>query len=120
MRFFTVEREWKDNQAGISCVPAGKYKLIPHSSRRFGETWALVNHDLGVSHWQEDGIPRYAILIHKANYASQLEGCIAIGKYLGVVGDNWSVTSSGHAMEYILALLADESGHTLTIKYAEH
>lgn len=125
LRFFTVEREWLDNKPGISCVPAGEYKLVPHSSRKYPETWALVNHDLGVYHWHDSKAIRYGILLHKANYASELEGCIAIGKYLGVVQDerktlHWSVTSSGHAMAYVLALLAADSEHTLTIKYAEH
>jgi len=120
MRFLSVEREWLDNKPGVSCVPAGKYTLVPHSSRTHPETWALVNHDLGIHHWQEHNATRYGILLHAANYATQLEGCIAFGKYLGTVNGEWSVTSSGHAMEYILAILAGESEHTLTIRYKDY
>ncbi len=31
----TVERPWKNNAAGISCVPEGTYDLVPHNSPKF-------------------------------------------------------------------------------------
>ena len=83
----TVEREWLDNKAGLSCVPEGVYELDPHASNKkwIGNTWALVNHDLGVYHWPNTNAKRYAILIHVANHQGQLEGCIGVGSKYGMV-----------------------------------
>ena len=38
----TLELPWRDNQKGISCIPAGEYKLSPYPSSRFGEVY-IVN-----------------------------------------------------------------------------
>lgn len=77
----TVERPWYDNEPHISCVPEGTYQLVPHSTARFPDTWALVNHALGVAHQPTPGVRRSAILIHAANVADELEGCIAPGLF---------------------------------------
>lgn len=79
-RFYTVERPWVDNKQFISCIPKGYYNLVPHLSSKYGHVLALENDSLGVTHWEED-IPnnRYAILIHVANYPSDVQGCIGLG-----------------------------------------
>jgi hypothetical protein len=74
--------EWRGGKPNASCVPFGTYTIEPHSSNKFGEVWALVNHKLGVYHYPDErkyDTDRYAILIHIANYVTQLEGCIAPG-----------------------------------------
>ena len=128
--FPCIEREWLNNAPNVSCVPTGTYKLVPHSSqkRHIGETWALVNEPLGIYHYPDEDNPmikRWGILIHIANRPEQLEGCIGVGSHWGVSTGkdtlpHWGVSSSRRAMEHFLALLSDESEHTLTIKYAEH
>ena len=76
---FTIELPLKDNKPLISCIPQGLYNVIPHNSKRFPNTWQLLN------------VPgREAILIHSGNYASDVmmgkelhksdtQGCILPG-----------------------------------------
>lgn len=76
---WTIEQPWNNNQIGKSCVPDGEYDLEPHSSKDHPHTWALVNHGLGIAHFPTPGVLRAACLIHSANWAFELEGCIAPG-----------------------------------------
>lgn len=87
----TMERPWVPSllsvagTKGISCVAPGKYRLMPHNSEAHPNVWALVNPMLDVYHWDGDvpiarrNIARTVVLIHSANYASELRGCIAPG-----------------------------------------
>lgn len=90
----TVEQPDNHDMPEHSCIPMGTYTLVPHTSTRLHEddgktplrTWALVNPALGITHSPDDPLPggigyphRSECLIHPANYASQLEGCIAPG-----------------------------------------
>jgi len=111
-KFYTIEREWLDNQAGVSCVPKGHYTLVPHSSRSYPETWALVNEDLGVYHYEDPEAIRTAILFHIANWQKNVRGCIGLGFGLG---GSWNVTDSADATNHFLAMLAQESEHLLEI-----
>ncbi len=74
---FTLERPWMNNQPRISCIPPGTYRLEPHHSRRFPDHYALIGGT--VSHYPDADHVRSAILMHAANKASQLQGCIAPG-----------------------------------------
>ena len=68
----TIELPWKDNAKSISCIPEGRYKVVKHTSPKFGLVAALT----GVT-------GRDAILIHTANNAQrELQGCIAPVSYL--------------------------------------
>lgn len=86
----TIELPWRNDAPDKSCVPAGTYGLVPHivqSGVLAGlRTYALYGPGRGVI--PDDsylsvlpaGIPkRTGILIHPANCASQLLGCIAPG-----------------------------------------
>lgn len=79
----TIERPWihtPEHRGGKkfeSCVPGGRYRMVPHESNRFGKTWALVNPDLDVHH-HDTGSGRYAILIHVGNRVADVVGCIAV------------------------------------------
>lgn len=73
---YSLELPWKDNQKDISCVPPGVYNLIPYTSPKHDSTWYLENESLGVG---GNGAERSFCEIHSANWASQLEGCIALG-----------------------------------------
>jgi hypothetical protein len=50
---------------------------------------------------------RTHILIHAANLASQLNGCIAPGVKLGCLNDKWAVLSSRNAMSRLKNSLPD-------------
>lgn len=65
----TLELPWLDNQRNISCIPAGKYNVIP-IDRPSGRGWALLLKD----------VPgRSAILIHSGNFTWDIKGCILVG-----------------------------------------
>jgi len=67
----------KDDSEG-DCVPKGIYNLVPHSGKRWRDTFALVNEKLKVSRTAKPGF-RSAIVIHLANWSDELQGCIAFG-----------------------------------------
>lgn len=114
----TMERPWVPSPSspcgtkGVSCVPPGTYRLVPHNSEAHPNTWALVSPALWVYHWDENvpttqkGLARTLVLIHAANYASELRGCIAPGKgrFLEPSGRRM-VTQSKIATGQLLALL---------------
>ena len=113
VKFHGVTPYWMNNQKNKSCVPPGRYKLEYHTSNTHPGSWALVNHDLGISHYETPGVPRNACLIHSANWAHELEGCIAPG--LNRVGD--MVRSSKTALEDINDMLQKNEEHYLTIEF---
>lgn len=90
---YTLEDQWRGNQRGVSCIPAGTYEVRPHgwdegSSVRFKEVWQLQN------------VPgRSAILIHAGNYHSNTEGCILPGLGLVVSQTQSMVTESREAIK---------------------
>lgn len=124
--FATVERPWIPNPKGRggmprqSCVPIGSYRVIPHHSVNFPNTYALVNYDLGV-YYQPNDVPkgqdwgRVAILIHVGNFVRNVIGCIAVGMEHGTLGGEPAVLRSGRAMRELDQILARQS-HTLTIQ----
>ena len=117
----SIELGWHDNRPDVSCVPAGEYTLIPYDSPKHGPTWCLHNHLLGVTADGADDT-RARCEIHSANWASQLEGCIALGlDHQPMVNPATgriepAVERSRDAIAELLALLEPLSiGHTLTI-----
>lgn len=106
----TIERPWipstltKGGTKGISCVPPGLYRLVPHDTEAHPETWALVNPQLGVVHQQHQSTnphDRAAVLIHAANWPSELRGCIAPGCRTVKTETGYMVASSREAMKLI-------------------
>ena len=105
MVLFSMERAWRDNEPQVSCVPDGLYELVPHSSVRFPETWALVGET--VSHFPDPSKRRSAILFHAANVSQELEGCIAPGLSVQMFGAQLAVTSSQAAMDRLRSALGN-------------
>lgn len=98
----TIERPWLDNKTNISCIPAGLYKISSTVSPKFGDTYKVRD----VPH-------RTHILFHKANKASELQGCIAPVAKFGILKDaegrcEWAGLSSKHAYDKLMALLDGE------------
>lgn len=120
----TMERPWvptplsQGGRKGESCVPPGLYRLERHNSEAHPNTWALVNPDLDVVHYEDRLHPNYRclVLIHVANYARELRGCIAPG-YGATVDDQGvrMVTNSRRAMIDLKRLLPWDDSHTLEI-----
>lgn len=122
----SMERPWIPDpqyvggRKGVSCVPAGIYRLECHNSEAHPRTWALVNPLLGVVHWPteaEEG-QRTVVLVHAANYASELRGCIAPGlkSYVDAVRGARMVTNSRAAMKLLQTLMPWTEDHELEIR----
>lgn len=114
----TIERPWVNNTKGVSCVPVGTYRLEKHDSEAHPATWALVNPDLGVIHYPSASLPnaRTACLIHPANLAMELRGCIAPGLTRGTLHGQPAVLSSKVAFAQIQGLLPWTDDHVLTVE----
>lgn len=101
----TLELPWRENKRGVSCVPAGAYKLTRHHSERFPNTWGLHN------------VPgRDAILIHVGNTPRDTEGCILVGTSFGTLDGLPAVLGSKGAMITLNGLLVDVDETTITIQ----
>lgn len=117
--FFTIEQPWKENLKGHSCVPTGTYELHPHNSPKHPHVWALHNPELNVYAEPGPDVPetgRTDCLIHPANWAWQLEGCIAPGTGRSPSDKGPMVLHSQDAVKQIQAILGiGSTGHTLEI-----
>ena len=72
MLCFILEPPWLDNHIGMSCIPEGTYKVVPHVSPKFGQCFIL-----------EGTFPREYILIHPGNSPEDTEGCMLPGLRMG-------------------------------------
>lgn len=115
---YTVEKPWvcddpEEARAGVpfqSCVPAGLYKLDPFTRGNGARVWSLSNPELGVFVKKEHRLydtDRYACLIHIANRAHEVVGCIGPG--LGSLhrSGGYAVTHSREAVAALHMRLAD-------------
>jgi hypothetical protein len=127
LKLCTIERPWipasaagdKGGRKNLSCVPLGVYQLVRHNSSRHQRTWALVNHDLDVVHYEgDDRDPdedRATCLIHVANYVHQVKGCIGVGHRVQKDGDGYKLCDSVKAMDLLRATVPWTDEHTLEI-----
>lgn len=124
----TMERPWiasPDSVAGMkgrSCIAPGRYRLERHSSDAHPNVWALVNHALDVFHWEEEvppirrGKARTVVLIHPANRAEELKGCIAPGTERARWSRSvWAVLNSRDAVNQIRTWIGGSLDVYLTI-----
>lgn len=101
---WSLEDAWKNNANSISCIPAGKYKFVPHgwepnSPVKFKKCWRLV------------GVPgREAILIHAGNTDADTQGCILAGIDLQITAGKPSILQSKAAMEHLRLLIGPNEG----------
>lgn len=115
---YTVERPWADNKPFVSCIPAGRYTLAPHTSQKYGATYALEGRT--VSQFKSDKA-RYGILFHPGNIYIDLQGCIAPGLKLGMVYKDqrkppyWAVQDSLPAHQMLLDQL--KAGDILEVRW---
>jgi hypothetical protein len=103
--YFTVEGRWHDNAPFLSCIPCGIYPAT------------VMKHDrLGYAVRIDDVPDRNAIYMHIANVSSEVEGCIGVGRSLGMLGQRWAVMDSASAMRELYRIL--EGFATVTLHVA--
>lgn len=106
----TLENPWKDNQRNISCIPAGEYTAVKHTSPKFGDTYHINN------------VPgRSEIIFHAGNTTSDTAGCVLLG--LGFGGNNKSgmrvITNSREAVSAFIARMAGAKEARVIVKSAK-
>jgi len=95
----TLELPWRSNERRMSCIPAGTYHAVYHTSPKFGKTY-----------WIQDVPNRSEILIHTGNvagdtklgYKSDVDGCILVGEQRGILYGQNAVLRSRLAMNTLL------------------
>jgi len=87
-------------------VPDGAYELVRHARPNGDVCVALRNPALGVFYSEEHLPPeggRTLILVHAANFVSELIGCIAPGLNRTINENRHMVTASRQAMRVVMA-----------------
>ena len=94
----TLELSYKNNKRNISCIPTGEYKISPRNSQKYDDHYLV-----------ENVMMRDYILIHEANYYTDLRGCIGIGKnFYDINNDkNTDITHSRLTKKELLNLAPD-------------
>lgn len=65
-----IERGWRNNERGVSCIPEGEYKVVLEYSPRFKKYL-----------WEIYGVPdRSECKFHAVNFARDLNGCVGLGE----------------------------------------
>lgn len=124
----TIERPFINNRPFVSCVPARTYELQPFTRKNGDEVYCLVNHELNIEMMKSqlggmDG--RYAILIHKGNWMTDLAGCIAPGLDYGYGYDKEQVkrlmvTNSTEATKKLFDYIKEHEIKKLAIVWKKH
>ena len=120
----TIERPWipGDTPGGKpfeSCVPDGRYQLLPFTRPNGDNVLALVNETLGVYLHEGDrpnNVGRYLCLIHSGNWVSNVVGCVAPGLSFGPSAQGPMVKSSKAAVKRIMDFV-DNDDAELEIKW---
>lgn len=89
LSLFTVERPWEGNRPFVSCIPVGRYPLLSTTFFRKGYRTVEIGSVPG----------RDRILVHVANVAEEVEGCVGVGRALGSLERTWAVTRSQEAFD---------------------
>lgn len=106
--FLTVENPWRGNTPYKSCIPAGVYPLQPGTFR--GQYPNL----------EIRAVPRRtSVEMHRANWPSELLGCIGLGETLSVneLGI-WTVHGSRLALEALMEAIGEKPLGFIAIRWA--
>ena len=102
--WLTVERSYTD--VAHPCIPAGSYPLVLDMYHRGGYPAYEVRDVPG----------RSRILIHAANRASELEGCIAPGEAMDIVQGEIGVISSRGALASFMLAMNGDGGELIVVE----
>ncbi len=108
----TIERPWRGNEARTSCIPEGEYDLRLRNSPIVQRT----SKGEFTQGWQVQEVPgRSLIMIHIANYASDLLGCIGVGQRQVVMNGQVAVNNSTLCFRSLMGQLQKQAAWKLTI-----
>lgn len=104
---YTLENRWRNNQRRVSCIPAGRYRLVLRTHGGWNQRLAGFYPDIHEGALELSGVPnRDAILIHPGNFHGDTQGCILPGRTRTVHGGHFAVLQSGDAYRAIYPPLA--------------
>lgn len=95
----TLELPWKQNKNLYSCIPTGTYKVVQRTSPKYG------------IHFHITEVPgRSLILIHNANYVTELLGCIGVGSEFKFINKDahLDITNSRKTLAMLLKELPEQ------------
>jgi hypothetical protein len=100
----TLERQWLNNQRGISCIPAGKYICKRVNSPKFGNTFEITN------------VPdRSSILFHKGNLDDDSHGCVLVGEQFEPINGSPGIVASAHGYNEFMLITSNINQFELDI-----
>jgi len=111
---WSLERGWHNNTPWISCVPMGRYRLVPHDGTKYKDTFALEGGS--VSAGERGGFHRTTCVFHIATEPNQLAGCIAFGTFIRPDG---RLGGTGETAKIIERLQSETGPHWLDITGAK-
>ena len=94
----TMEPPWRENKKNVSCIPTGEYRVNARNSEKHAD------------HFHVRAVPdRDYILIHVANYHTQLRGCIGVGSdFYDINADgDFDITSSRRTLRKLVNLIPE-------------
>lgn len=100
----TLERPWLDNMRQLSCIPAGTYRCVPYSSKKYKDVWEVT----GV-------IGRSKILIHAGNKVDDTMGCILVGYDASKAHENY-IGNSTAALNGLRKIIGISNSFTLVVR----
>ncbi len=110
-RLNTIELPWKDNQRDISCIPVGRYDVIPYNSPLHGSVFLVKavpdrgSIEFHILNWAGDAA---------LGYRTDSEGCIGVGTSIGEIAGQTAILRSASAMKLLLGY-CDGDGFSLHI-----
>jgi hypothetical protein len=103
----TLELPWKNNEQGVSRIPAGSYSASIRNDGNKG--WRIQLKDVP---------DRGFIQIHIGNYGQEIEGCILVGQDTATNNGKCLVTNSGDTLSRIsqeMAKYSAELGQVMSV-----
>ncbi len=102
----TLEPPDLENKSNISNIPTGQYFCKPYSSKKYPNTYQIMN-----------VTDRTNILFHAGNVADDTAGCIMLAQHWGKLADNKrAILNSGNTFKKFIELMNDNEFLHLTIK----
>ena len=112
----TLELPWLNNVPNVSCIVAGRYKLIQRTESGKANKQKIyyigkpLEKIMSNGMIEISGIPggRSMILIHKGNQIKQIEGCVLIGDHIYTTKSFSKVLTSQQAYDRFYPMVMGE------------